>query len=61
MFELISIGCAYERLHFVSLRCECGNAVSVDTDNFEIIKDKYVVLKEGVTVTCEKCGEFTTQ
>lgn len=56
MFELSFSGCAYESLHCVDLRCECGYEIEVDTDNFEIVKDKYVVLKEGIKVTCDKCG-----
>ena len=52
MFELSSNS---ER--FVMLRCcECGDTLFSDIDNFEIIKDKYVVLKEGIEITCEKCG-----
>lgn len=56
MFELSFSGCAFERLHCVDLRCECGAEIEVDTDNFEVVKDKYVVLKEGVTVTCPECS-----
>lgn len=52
MFELSSNS---ER--FVMLRCcECGDTLFSDIDNFEIIKDKYVVLKEGIEITCERCG-----
>ena len=56
MFELSFSGCAFESLHCVDLRCECGHKIEVDTDNFEIVKDKYVVLKEGVTITCPECS-----
>lgn len=56
MFELSFSGCAFESLHCVDLRCECGNEIEVDTDNFEVVKDKYVVLKENVTITCPECS-----
>lgn len=56
MFELSFSGCAYEALHCVDLRCECGHKIEVDTDNFEIVKDKYVVLKENITITCPECS-----
>ena len=56
MFELSSSLLAHEPPYIIYLRCECGHEIEVDTDNFEIIKDKYVVLKEGVTVTCPECS-----
>lgn len=56
MFESTGITGAYEPPYIIILRCECGNAQMVNTDNFEIVKDKYVVLKEGIEVTCDKCG-----
>ncbi|MBP1559844.1 MAG: hypothetical protein J6C96_01180 [Oscillospiraceae bacterium] len=56
MFELSSSLLAHEPPYIVYLRCECGAEIDVDTDNFEIVKDKYVVLKEGITVTCSECS-----
>lgn len=56
MFELISSRLAHEPPYIISLRCECGNTQMVSTDNFEIVKDKYVVLKENVTITCPECS-----
>lgn len=56
MFELSSSLLAHEPPYIIYLRCECGNEIEVDTDNFEIVKDKYVVLKENVTITCPECS-----
>lgn len=57
MFKMIFSGCAYESLHCVDLRCECGTSVEVDTDNFNEVQKTYVVLKNNVKVTCPKCGK----
>lgn len=60
MLQLAFSGCAFERLHCVDLRCECGNSISVDTDDFEDVKHDYVIIKKNVTVTCPKCGRSYT-
>lgn len=37
---------------------ECGNDNSLELDKFEELVDKeYVILKEGITVTCRGCGK----
>lgn len=61
MFKMIFSGCAYEALHCVDLRCECGASVEVDTDNFKEVEKNYVVLKNKVKVTCPKCGKSQPQ
>ena len=60
MLQLAFSGCAFERLHCVDLRCDCGNSISVDTDNFEDVKHDYVIIKKNITVTCSKCGHTYT-
>lgn len=60
MLQLAFSRCAFERLHCVDLRCDCGNSISVDTDNFEDVKHDYVIIKKNVTVTCSKCGHTYT-
>lgn len=60
MLQLAFSGCAFERLHCVDLRCDCGNSISVDTDNFEDVKHDYVIIKKNVAVTCSKCGHTYT-
>lgn len=60
MLQLAFSGCAFERLHCVDLRCECGDSISVDTDNFEEVDHDYVIIKPNVTVTCSKCGRTYT-
>lgn len=57
MFKMIFSGCAYESLHCVDLRCECGSQIEVDTDNFKEVQKTYVILKDNVKVTCPKCGK----
>lgn len=41
----------------VDLRCECAGYNFATLDNFDIINDKYAVLKDGITITCSKCGK----
>ena len=42
---------------FVILRCcECDHSVTIYSDECEKVADKYVILKEGVNVTCDQCG-----
>lgn len=41
--------------------CKCGENNSLELDKFdEIIKKQYVLLKEGITVTCRGCGNEHT-
>lgn len=41
--------------------CECGENNSLELDKFDEIVDKqYVLLKEGITVTCRGCGKKHT-
>lgn len=56
MLQLAFSGCAFERLHCVDLRCDCGNIISLDTDNFSEIHSDYVVIKSNIPINCEKCG-----
>ena len=56
MLQLIFSGCAYERLHCVDLRCDCGECISVDTNNFEKVDSDYVIIKKNTTITCQSCG-----
>lgn len=56
MLQLVFSGCAFERLHCVDLRCDCGDNISVDTDNFEEVTHDYVIIKKNVVVICSKCG-----
>ena len=60
MFNSTGIIGAFEPPYIVILRCECGNAQMVSTDNFEIIKDEYLTLKDDIKITCEKCGKIHT-
>ena len=56
MLQLAFSGCAFECLHCVDLRCDCGNIISLDTDDFSEVKSDYVVIKSNIPITCEKCG-----
>lgn len=42
----------------VSLRCNCNPCAvtCVDLDRFQELNDNYVILKDGISVTCEVCG-----
>lgn len=60
MIELITSCCAFEHLHTVSLRCECGESIDVDTDNFDDVQHDYVIIKENISVTCPRCGKVHT-
>ncbi|MDE7293576.1 MAG: hypothetical protein K2N72_04040 [Oscillospiraceae bacterium] len=57
MFQMTFSACAFERLHCVYLRCECGNEIYIDTDNFKEVTETYVILKKNAKVTCPKCGK----
>ena len=46
MFQMTFSACAFERLHCVYLRCECGNEIYIDTDNFKEVTETYVILKK---------------
>lgn len=42
---------------FILLRCcECGETVLIEKDKFKSISTDYVILKNDVKITCEKCG-----
>lgn len=56
MLQLAFSGCAFERLHCIDLRCDCGNIISLDTDDFSEVKSDYVVIKPNISITCEKCN-----
>lgn len=56
MFELCSSILAHQPPYIIALRCECGHEVTVDTNSFKVIKEDYVILKNGIEVTCDKCG-----
>ena len=57
MFMLRTTSFAEAPFFFVRLRClECDNVVEINNDKFEKISPKYVILKEGVNVTCDQCG-----
>lgn len=46
----------------VELRCSCDRSAIayIPLDKFEAITDTYCVLKDGVTLTCPKCGAVHT-
>ena len=46
----------------VSLRCNCNPCAvtCVDLDRFQELNDNYVILKDGISVTCEVCGAVHT-
>ena len=54
---------AVDMIPCVELRCSCTrfNIVDVPLDKFETITDKYCVLKDGVEITCPKCGNIHTE
>lgn len=57
MFILRTTSFAEAPFFFVRLRClECDNVIEIKNDYFEKISPKYVILKEGVNVTCDQCG-----
>lgn len=47
----------------VELRCNCrpGAVGDEPLDKFETVTDKYCVLKDGITLTCELCGQVHTE
>lgn len=57
MFILSSGAINGEVSRFVHLRCcECGHGFPIYSDKCEKVAEKYVILKEGVEVTCDQCG-----
>lgn len=60
MFKSTGITGAYEPPYIIILRCECGNSQMVGTDNFEVIKDEYLLLKDDIEITCSECGKIHT-
>ncbi|MDD6991612.1 MAG: hypothetical protein PUI48_07275 [Oscillospiraceae bacterium] len=62
MFDLCSSLLAHEPPYCVSLRCcECGEDHLVDTDKFQTISHDFVVLKDNVKLSCERCGSTQPQ
>ena len=47
----------------VALRCDCSpfSMRYEPLDKFETVTDKYCVLKDGITLGCESCGQVHTE
>lgn len=58
-FDIINIFKDDPEMNHVRVYCsECDNNDVIELNDFdELVEQEYVLLKEGITLKCEKCGE----